>query len=182
MSVEKIRPRAIMSNVPVWCQYDLEYDVSKLIEHPKNPNTHPEEQIKLLAKIIQTNGWRAPITVSKQSGFIVKGHGRLMAAKILNLETVPVDFQDYENDSLEYADLMADNRIAELSKIDKKKLLDLFENYDNGEVEFEISGYSEKDYQDLAHYFDEWDKEKPKKEIAQKKIVCPACGHLIEVR
>jgi ParB-like chromosome segregation protein Spo0J len=107
---------------------------------------------------------------------VVKGHGRLMAAELLGCKTVPVDFQDYENESLELADLMADNRIAELSQIDNKKLLNLFEEFDSGKVEFNLSGYDEKFYEELAHSFDEYVKEK-----VVKTLKCPNCGLEIEV-
>ena len=152
--------------------------ISELKPNPRNPNTHPKEQVELLAEIIKKTGWRAPITVSNLSGLIVKGHGRLMAAEFLGCKTVPVDFQDYENESLELADLMADNRIAELSEIDNRKLLNLFEEFDSGEVDFSLSGYDEKFYKELAHSFDEFGKEeKPK----VKMIKCPNCGLEIEV-
>ena len=146
-----------MSNIKVFCCYDKMVDITELVENPRNPNKHPEEQLKILAKVIKQNGWRAPITVSKLSGFIVKGHGRLQAAKLLGCEKVPVDYQEYENESLEYADLMADNRIAELSEIDNKKLLELFHEFDVGEVDFDLSGYTEEFYKDLASAFDEFE-------------------------
>lgn len=146
-----------MSEIKVFCCYDKMVDIAELIENPRNPNKHPEEQLKILAKVIKQNGWRAPITVSKLSGFIVKGHGRLHAAKLLGCETVPVDYQEYENESLEYADLMADNRIAELSEIDNKKLLELFQEFDVGEVDFDLSGYTEDFYKELASAFDEYE-------------------------
>ena len=104
--------------VAVHCAFDEMMPIESVIPNPRNPNTHPDKQIKLLAKIINTQGWRAPITVSKRSGFIVRGHGRLLAAQLLNLETVPVDLQDYESEAAEWADLIADNRLAELATID----------------------------------------------------------------
>lgn len=179
-----------MGNIQVHCAFDKMVDTHKLIPNPQNPNTHPEEQIKKLAEIIKTNGWRAPITVSNRSGYIVKGHGRLMAAELLGCEKVPVDYQNYENDSLELADLMADNRISELSQINNKKLLNLFEEFDTGEVDFSISGYDEEFYKKLAHSFDEYEKknieeneevEETEKVEKIKKIKCPECGCEIEV-
>ena len=146
-----------MSEIKVFCCYDKMVDIAELIENPRNPNKHPEEQLKILAKVIKQNGWRQPITVSKLSGFIVKGHGRLQAAKLLGCEKVPVDYQEYENESLEYADLMADNRIAELSEMDNKKLLELFQEFDVGEVDFDLSGYTEEFYKELASAFDEYE-------------------------
>lgn len=170
-------------NIPIYCCYDKEVEVSKLIPNPKNPNKHPEEQIKLLAKIIEKNGWRNPIVVSRQSGYIVKGHGRLLAAELLKCKTVPVDYQDYENESLEMADLMADNRIAELSTNDKRKLLNLFEEFDTGEVDFDLSGYSEDDYKKLAHSFDEFElkeDEQEEEDSSEKYVICPNCGERVK--
>lgn len=178
-----------MKKIPVYCSFDKEVPIRELKPNPQNPNKHPQEQIELLGEIIKKNGWRAPITVSTLSGFIVKGHGRLMAAELLGCETVPVDFQDYENESLELADLMADNRIAELSYTDKRKLLNLFETFDTGEVEFELSGYTDDFYKELAHSFDEFEKqeenedenEEEGKAETKKILKCPSCGLEIEV-
>lgn len=169
-----------MVDIKVHCSHDAMVDVATLKPNPYNPNTHPQAQIELLAEIIKQTGWRAPITVSNLSGLIVKGHGRLLAAQLLGCKTVPVDYQDYENESLERADLMADNRIAELSETDNKKLLNLFEEFDTGEVDFNLSGYDEKFYKELAHSFDEYEKEDEK--IKPKKVIeCPECGFEIEV-
>lgn len=181
-----------MGEIAVHCSYDKMVYTHKLIPNPQNPNMHPPEQIEQLAEIIKITGWRSPITVSKRSGYIVKGHGRLMAAELLECEKVPVDYQDYENDSLELADLMADNRIAELSQINKRKLLNLFEEFDTGEVDFSTSGYDEKYYKELAHSFDEYERkeievveeeeEEEEEEVETKKlIICPNCGQKIEV-
>ncbi len=100
----------------VECAYDELVAIAKLIPNPKNPNQHPEKQIKLLAKIMKHQGVRSPIVVSNRSGFITKGHGRLLAAAENAWENFPVDFQDYESEALEYADMVADNMIAELSE------------------------------------------------------------------
>ena len=105
-------------NIPVYCSYDELANITTLVPNPRNPNQHPKRQIELLAKIIQNQGWRAPITVSNRSGFVVRGHGRLMAAQLLGASQVPVDRQDYAKDAAEWADLVADNRIAELAEID----------------------------------------------------------------
>lgn len=63
------------------CLYDELVSVDALKPHPKNRNKHPTEQIERLAKIIAYQGVRAPIVVSKRSGYIVKGHGTLQAIK-----------------------------------------------------------------------------------------------------
>lgn len=100
------------------CSHTELRDIDLLQPNPRNPNKHPDEQIKLLAKIMKHQGWRSPIVVSKRSGFIVKGHGRLMAARLNGWTQAPVDLQDYANEADEYADMVADNKIAELAETD----------------------------------------------------------------
>ena len=73
-------PRAIIGDIPVFCSFDELVDTVKVIGNPKNPNNHGKDQVELLAKIIKATGWRNNITISRQSGFVVKGHGRLAAA------------------------------------------------------------------------------------------------------
>lgn len=70
----------------IYCAHTDVVATDSLIENPRNPNRHPEDQIIALAKIIRHQGWRNPIVVSRRSGFVVKGHGRLLAARMLGLE------------------------------------------------------------------------------------------------
>lgn len=141
--MSEIQAKAMAGDVPVYCSHDEIVEAVKLVPNPKNPNQHPPEQIRLLGQIIQTAGWRQPITVSKRSGFIVKGHGRLMAAQAAGLELIPVDYQEYASEAAEYADLIADNRLAELSEIDSGMLRDLLAEIDLEEVPIELTGYDE---------------------------------------
>ena len=144
------KPKALAGGVPVFCAHDEIIAIEKLIPNPKNPNKHPDEQIQLLGRIIRQAGWRQPITVSTRSGFIVKGHGRLMAAQLEGLTEAPVDYQNYASEAEEYADLTADNRIAELSEIDQKMLADIFADIDTGEIPMELTGYSENEVENLV--------------------------------
>lgn len=100
------------------CLYDKLVPIGLLAAHPKNRNKHPDEQLHRLADILDYQGWRYPIKVSKSSGFITSGHGRLEAARLLGLKEVPVNYQEYESEEQEYADLVADNAIALWAEID----------------------------------------------------------------
>lgn len=97
--------------VKVFCAFDELVPIGKVVPNPGNPNTHPPKQVALLAAIIKGQGWRKPITVSKRSGFVVTGHGRLEAAQSMQASVVPVEYQEYASEAEEYADLMADNRL-----------------------------------------------------------------------
>lgn len=141
-----IEPKAMAGDIPVYCSHDEVVDIMKVIPNPKNPNMHPERQIEILSQVIKAQGWRKPITVSKRSGFVVAGHGRLQAALMLKLDKVPVDYQDYANEAEEYADLVADNRIAELSEINDELLHSLLEEIKEFEdFNFELTGYTDFD-------------------------------------
>lgn len=143
-------PKATTADgVSVFCAHDELVDVAKLVPNPGNPNSHPKEQIAVLAEIIKANGWRQPITVSTRSGFVVKGHGRLEAALKNKWSQVPVDYQNYSNEAEEWADLVADNRIAELSTIDEEKLIDMIQQMDTDTVPIELTRYSEEDLEEL---------------------------------
>ena len=96
----------------VHCTHNQMVALSELKGHPKNRNKHPKEQIERLAKILKYQGWRYPVKVSKLSGFVTSGHGRIDAAKLNGWTSAPVNFQEYESEEQEYADVQADNAIA----------------------------------------------------------------------
>ena len=129
----------------IHCEYTELQDPDKLIGHPKNPNEHSEEQIRLLAKIIDHQGFRNPIVVSKRSGFIVAGHARLKAALSLQLKEVPVDLQDFETEADEYAHLVADNKIAELADADNTLIAELIAELEEQGLSSELAGFTSED-------------------------------------
>ena len=133
-----------IDEIKVHCAHSDIVAVKDLKPNPKNPNRHPENQIEILAKVIQAQGWRQPIKVSNQSGYIVSGHGRYEAAIFMGAEFVPVDYQDYDSEESELADLLADNRIAELADMDDKKLAELFAELNDTDFDFGIAGYADE--------------------------------------
>src|SRR3989338_9186922 len=73
----------------IHCPFCKLVAVDDLKPHPRNPNKHPKAQIKLLAHIMKAQGIRRPIVVSRLSGLITIGHGRLQAAKINGWKAYP---------------------------------------------------------------------------------------------
>jgi len=110
--------------VKIDCSYDRLEPLHKVVPNPKNNNKHSDEQIKRLAKIIDYQGQRSPVVVSGRSGFIVKGHARLKAIKELSWDKVAVNYQQYESEAQEYADMTADNEIARWAELDQVQLKD----------------------------------------------------------
>ena len=145
---KNVKAKALANGIEVWCSFDELVSVDSLNPNPKNPNKHPDSQIELLSKNIKYLGWRHPITVSKRSGFIVAGHGRLMAAKKLGVQIVPVDYQDFNSDADEMAVLMADNRLAELSETSEEDLKNILSELD-GKIEIDLTGFSDAEVEQL---------------------------------
>lgn len=100
------------------CKYDELVSSTKLKSHPKNRNKHSVEQIARLAKLLEYQGVRAPIVVSKLSGHIVKGHGTLEAIQKNGWKQAPVVYQEFENEEQEYAFVQSDNAIANWAELD----------------------------------------------------------------
>ena len=140
---------AEISGIPVHCAHLRMADLISLRPNPRNPNKHSEKQIALLAKVIKHQGWRAPITVSKRSGLVVAGHGRLEAARLLGASQVPVDEQDFASDEDELAHLVADNRLAELADADRAMLKDLAEQMDTGAFDMDLTGFDGEALEEL---------------------------------
>jgi len=137
-----------ISGVEVHCAFDDEMDVVDLVPNPRNPNRHDDRQIALLAKIIRSQGWRNPIVISERSGFIVAGHGRMEAARVLNVEKVPVDHQAFGSEAEEYAHLIADNRIAELAEADRGELGELIKELE-GKIDLDLTGFDAPGLEEL---------------------------------
>jgi DNA modification methylase len=129
--------------IPVYCRFDEILDLVKIIPNPRNPNKHSDAQIKLGARIIKGNGWRAPITISKRSGFVTKGHGRLLFAEAIPVTCAPVEYQEYANEAEEWADILADNRLAELADPDLDLVKDIITSTDN--LDIDLTGYTLED-------------------------------------
>jgi ParB-like chromosome segregation protein Spo0J len=135
----------VADSIPVFCAHSAIVDVATLVPNPRNPNKHPDSQIDILSRVIKAQGWRSPIVVSSRSGFVVKGHGRLQAAMRLGVKSVPVDTQKYETEAMEWADLIADNRIAELSEIQNDDLKNLMKDLESANFDLELTGYTASD-------------------------------------
>ncbi len=132
-----------MGKIEVHCSFDEMVPAHDLKPNPRNPNKHPKKQLEVLRRVIEATGWRAPVTVSKRSGLIVRGHARYLVAVSLGCD-VPVDFQDYSSDEEELADLTADNRIAELAAIDDDLLKDILRDLKEADFDVELTGYDEE--------------------------------------
>lgn len=85
--------------------------IDELKPFVRNARTHPKSQIQQLSNSINAFGFYNPILIGLD-GEIIAGHGRLLAAKLLNLIEVPTITLPHLNDDQKRALRIADNKIA----------------------------------------------------------------------
>ena len=86
-------------------------DINSLIPYARNARTHSEAQIAQIAGSIKEFGFTNPILIDKDNG-IIAGHGRVAAARKLNLSQVPCIRLEHLSETQRKAYILADNRIA----------------------------------------------------------------------
>src|SRR5665213_2334305 len=87
------------------------WQLEKLIPYARNPRTHSDTQVAQIAASIAEFGFNNPILVDMKAG-IIAGHGRLLAARKLQLERVPVIVLDHLTEAQKRAYIIADNQLA----------------------------------------------------------------------
>ena len=95
--------------------------VSELIPYEKNSRIHSEMQLDQISASIKEFGFRNPIIVDGNN--ILAGHGRVEAAKKLNIDLIPtIDASDL-TETQKQAYIIADNKIALNAEWDESMLL-----------------------------------------------------------
>ncbi len=90
----------------------IEYvQLSALTPYARNSRTHSPEQVKRIAASIREFGFTNPVLIDAD-GTIIAGHGRVLAAQHLQLDTVPVVRLEYMTEQQKRAYVIADNRLA----------------------------------------------------------------------
>lgn len=129
--------------IQIKCAFSKMESIADLKPHPKNPREHSKRQIKTLAEAIKRNGFRRPIIVSSLSKVIIAGHGTCEAAKLLEMERVPVDYQEFNTTADEAAFLVSDNHIARMGTTDSKMVAEIMQDF--GGIDLESFGFNESE-------------------------------------
>lgn len=114
--------------------------VAELIPYVRNPRSHPDEQIYKLARIIKDIGFKGAILVDKHNE-IIAGHGRLLAAKKLGLDKVPVIIDTTITPAQAKALRIADNKIGEESAWITEYLNQEMIELEDINFDLELTGY-----------------------------------------
>lgn len=130
------------------------WPLQRLIPYARNARTHNDGQVSQIAGSIAEFGFVNPILVGDDN-VIIAGHGRLMAAQQLGLETVPVIVLRHLTEAQRRALVIADNKIAENAGWNAELLkLELGDLQDLG-FDLDVIGFSDEELDELLGLEDE---------------------------
>jgi ParB-like chromosome segregation protein Spo0J len=118
----------------------------KLIPYVNNARVHSDEQVLQIAASIKEFGFNNPVLVDKDNG-IIAGHGRVMAAKKLEYDTVPCIRLEHLTEAQRKAYILADNKIALNSTWDKDLLMLEVESLQEMGMDLELLGFDASELQ-----------------------------------
>jgi ParB-like chromosome segregation protein Spo0J len=128
--VETLEPKAVAAT-----------PIAALRPYSRNSRTHSKKQIRQIADSIRKFGFTNPVLISDDDE-IIAGHGRVEAAKLLRMQSVPTLRLSHLDAPQRRAYLIADNKLAlnagwdrEVLAIELQALIDL-------EFDVEITGFS----------------------------------------
>lgn len=119
----------------------IEYmSIANLAPYEGNAKEHPEKQVEQIAESIRRFGFNDPIAVD-ENNVIIEGHGRLLAAQMLGMDTVPVIRLDGLTDEQKHAYTLVHNQLTMNSGFDIEQLqieLDSITSIDMEQFDFEM--------------------------------------------
>lgn len=120
--------------------------VDELIPYVNNPRDNANA-VDAVASSIKNFGFKVPIVIDKGNE-IVTGHTRLLAAKKLGMEKVPVIIADDLSEAEVKAFRLADNKVGELADWDWSLLDSEFEELKEMELDFDMEefGFSKNSF------------------------------------
>lgn len=158
--------------------------IDLLKHHPRNANHGDVEAIKTSLAV---NGWYGSVVVNLSTKHILAGNHRVMAAKALGWETVPVQWVDVTPEE-ELRILVVDNRTTRIGQDDTTKITDILAELSNTPIGLDGTGYSADDLDALigsltgpVDDYEATNKEiDPDELLSDDAVSCPRCGFEFE--
>ena len=124
--------------------------VKTLIPYINNSRKHSDEQVAQIAASIKEFGWTNPILVDGDNGLIA-GHGRLLAARKLGMDEVPVIELAHLSETQKKALIIADNKLALNSDWDNELLTIELQELLGEEYDLELLGFDKDELDALLN-------------------------------
>ena len=87
------------------------WPIDRLIPYARNARTHSNQQVDQIAASIREWGWTNPVLLA-EDGTIIAGHGRVLAARKLRIQQIPVMVAAGWSEAQKRAYALADNKLA----------------------------------------------------------------------
>jgi hypothetical protein len=151
------------------------WPIDKLIPFARNPRTHFDAQIAQIASSIAAFGFNNPILVDAKAG-VIAGHGRLLAARKLQLKEVPVIRLDHLSESQKRAYIIADNQLALNAGWDDELLRLELASLQAEDLDLDLIGFNVHELDELLR--DPLDEEKAKQAPPLPYVAASRLGNL----
>uniref|UniRef100_UPI0035DD2795 site-specific DNA-methyltransferase n=1 Tax=Ralstonia mannitolilytica TaxID=105219 RepID=UPI0035DD2795 len=116
--------------------------IEALIPYARNSRTHSDAQVAQIAASIREFGWTNPVLVDGSNG-IIAGHGRVLAARKLGFDQVPVIELAHLTESQKRAYVLADNKLAENAGWDDELLRIELEALQAAGFDLSLTGFAD---------------------------------------
>ncbi len=154
--------------------------IETLIPYIRNAKKHSDHQVSLIAASIREFGWTIPVLVD-ENNTLIAGHGRVLAAKKLDIKEVPTIVARGWTEAQRRAYTIADNKLTMIDGFDDELLKIEFQELKALDFNLELTGF---DKTEIDTFFDERIleniNESSSKEIDtdefQMSCKCPRCG------
>ena len=123
-------------------------EIGLLKGYSNNTRTHSEEQIQQIAGSIREFGFTNPVLIDGNQR-IIAGHGRLAAARVLGLDSIPCISLDHLNDTQVRALVIADNQIAMNAGWDEGLLATELDRLQGDGFDLDLLGFEADDLEEL---------------------------------
>ncbi len=122
----------------------------ELRAYDRNSRTHSPEQVAQLVAAIREWGWTVPVLID-ETGEIIAGHGRVLAARKLGLDEVPCMVARGWSEAQKRAYVIADNRLAENAGWDDALLAEEMRAIAKAGFDAALVGFNEDELADLLN-------------------------------
>jgi len=122
--------------------------VAALHPHPRNARQHTPAQIAQIAASLTEYAWTFPILIDEHNQ-VIAGHGRLMAAKKLAHDDVPVIVARNWSEAQKRAYMIADNKLTDNSSWDEALLAKELNDLKGVGIDVEGLGFEADEIDDL---------------------------------
>lgn len=145
----------------------------------RNPRTHSATQIEQIVRSMQQFGWTNPILVDEHNA-IIAGHGRLEAARKLDMAEVPTIPLAGLTDAQKRALVIADNQLALNAGWDAEMLAAELASLKDDGFDLPVIGFSDAELDDMLIIpdFEPVGADAQGRLDERAPVTCPECGHV----